>query len=81
MAKIEASRAAMEGHAQANEELCKTNEELRNSLHQHFTRERPLSLPTRNIPKPFSKEIVDELVPTHYIISKIAFFTRIDDVS
>jgi len=34
MEKIEATRVAMEEHAQINEELCKTNEELRKSLHQ-----------------------------------------------
>jgi len=32
--EIEASRITMEEHAQANEELCKTNEELRRSLHR-----------------------------------------------
>jgi len=83
MAKIEASRAAMEGHVQANEELCKTNEELRKSLHQRVqrsTRERSLNLPPRNSPKPFSKEIMDEPVPAHSIIPKTAFFTGIEDL-
>jgi len=82
MAEIEASRTTMEGHVQANEELCKTNEELRKILHQRVqcsTRERPLSLPARNSPKPFSKEIMDELVPAHYITPKIAFFHRDKD--
>ena len=82
MAEIEASQATMEGHVQANEELCKTNEELRKSLHQHVQRSprgRSLNLSARNSPKPFSKEIVDEPVSAHYITPKIAFFTGIED--
>ena len=68
----------MEGHAQANEELRKTNEELCKSLQQRAqrsTRERSLSLPARSSPKPFSKAIMDEPVLAHYITPKISFFT------
>jgi len=82
MAEIEASREGMEGHAQANAELCKTNEELRKSLHQRVqrsNREGSLSLPVRNNAKPFLKEIVDEPVSAHYITQKIAFVTGIED--
>jgi len=32
-----------------------------------------------NSSKPFSKKIMDEPVPVHYITSKIAFFTGIED--
>jgi len=82
MVEIEASRVGMEGQTQANEELCKTNEELRKSLDQraqHSTREQSLSFPTRSSPKPFSKEIMDEPEPTHYITPKIAFFRGAED--
>jgi len=61
---------------QANEKLCKTNEELRKSLHQRvqcFTRELSLNLPVRDSLKPFSKEIMDESVSAHSITPKIAF--------
>jgi len=64
MVEIEASRKAMEEHAQ-------TNEELEKSLHQRVrrsTRERYLNLPARDNP-----------VPPHYITSKISFFTEIKD--
>ena len=68
MAEVETSRVRMEEQVQANEELHKTNKELRKSLHQHAQH-----------PKPFSKEIMDEPVPAHYITPNITFFTGIED--
>ena len=55
MVEIEASQIPMEEHAQTNEELCKTNEELWNSLHRRSTRERSPSLSTRDDPKLLSQ--------------------------
>jgi len=74
MAEIEASRAA-------NEELRKTDEDLRKNLQQcdrRSTRERGLSLPLRDRPKPFSQAIMDEFVPPYYIMPKIVF-TGVED--
>ena len=54
MAEIEASWIAMEEHVQTNEELCKTNDELRKNLHRRgrcSTRKRSLNLPSRDDPK------------------------------
>jgi len=82
MEEIEASRIAMEEDVQTNEELQKTNKELRKILHQRerrSTREQSLNLSARDNPKPLSQEIMDELVPPHYITPKIAFFTGIED--
>jgi len=82
MAEIEASQIEMEEHAQTNEELHKTNEELWKSLHQHgrrSTRERSLNFSSKDDPKPFSQEIMDELVSPHYITPKIAFFSGVGD--
>jgi len=70
----------MEEHAQTNENLCKTNEELRKSVHRHdrrSTREQSLNWSSRDNLKPFSQEIMDEHVPPHYITPKIAFFTGV----
>jgi len=56
MAEIKASWIAMEQHAQTNEELRKTNEELHKILHQRdrrSTREQSMSLSARDNPKPF----------------------------
>jgi len=53
MTEIEASRIAMEEHAQTNEELHKANEELQKNLHWHgrrSTRERSPNLPSRDDP-------------------------------
>jgi len=63
MAKIAASRIAMEEQAQANEELRKTKKELRKRVQQRdrrSTREQTLNLSARDTPKPFSQEIMDE---------------------
>jgi len=81
MAEIEASQIAIEEHTQTNEELRKTNEELRESLHQQdrcSTREQSLNSLSRDNPKPFSQEIMDEPMPPHYITPKIAFFTGVE---
>jgi len=59
MAEIEASRAA-------NEELRKTDEDLRKNLQQcdrRSTRERGLSLPLRDRPKHFRKQSWMSLCP------------------
>ena len=69
MVEIEASRAA-------NEELRKTNNDLRRNIQQHeqhSTREQGLNLPLRDCPKPFSQAIMGELMPPHYITPKIVF--------
>jgi len=66
----------MEEHAQANEELRKTNLELMRDLHRHGRRSTcdfPSDFSLRDDPKPFSQEIMDELVSPHYITPKIAF--------
>jgi len=66
MAQFEASQIAMEEHAQTNEELRKTNEKLQKSLHRHgrrSTRECSPNFSTRDDPKPFSQQIMDEPVP------------------
>jgi len=60
----------MEEHAQTNEELHKTNEELQKSLHRRSTRDDP---------KPFSQQIMDEPMAPHYITPKIALFYTVED--
>jgi len=70
----------MEEHAQAIEELHKTNEELRRSLHRqgrHPARAPDLSY--RDDPKLFSQQIIDEPVTPHYITPNIAFFSSVED--
>jgi len=82
MAEIVASRVTMEEHAQANEELRRTNEELQRSLRQEDwrpARERSPDLSSRDDPKPFSQQIMDELVPPLYITPKITLFTGVED--
>jgi len=82
MVEVEASHIAMKEHTQTNEELCKTNEELRKSLHRRdrcSTREQSLNSSSRDNPKPFSQEIMDEPLPPHYITPKISFFTGVED--
>jgi len=77
MAEIEASRRVMEEHTQANEELRRANEELRRDMHCHGrqpTREHSSDLSSRYDPNSFSQQIIEELVPPHYITPKIAFF-------
>jgi len=72
----------MDEHAHANEELRRTNEELRRSLRQQGRRpaqERSPYLSSRDDPKSFSQQIMDEPVPPHYIIPKIALFIGIED--
>jgi len=74
MAEIDASRAI-------SEELRKINEDLRKSLQQRdqrSTRERGLNAPLRTRPIPFSRVIMDELVPPHYIMPNIVF-TGVED--
>ena len=81
MAKIEAP-SKMEEHTQANEELRKTNEELRRNLHRHGRRpirKRSPGLSSRDDPKPFSQQIMEEFVPPHYITPKIDFFSSVGD--
>jgi len=74
MTEIDASRAN-------NEELCKTNKDLRKSLQQYgqrFARERRLNALQRGRSKQFSQAIMDEPVPSHYITPKIVF-TGVED--
>ena len=76
MTKIEASQVA-------NEELHKSNEDLRRNLHQRdrrSTTKRGLNLSLRNSPKPFSQAIMDEPMPTHYITPTIASFSGVEDL-
>jgi len=44
-----------------------------------FARERSPGLSSRDDPKPFSQQIMDESVPPHYITPKIALFTSVED--
>jgi len=76
MVEIEVSRAA-------NEELRKSNEDLRRNLHQRdrsSTRERGLNSSLRDSTKPFSQAIMDEPVLAHYMTPKIASFTWVKDL-
>jgi len=82
MAEIAASSMAMEEHAWANEELRKTNMELRKNLQQsdrRSNRERTSNLPVRDTPMPFLEAIIDKVVASHYITPEMAFFTGIKD--
>jgi len=65
MAEIDASQITMEEHAQANEELRKTNKELRRNLHRQGrrpTQESSPDLSSRDDPKSFSHQIMEELM-------------------
>jgi len=69
MAEIDASRAS-------NEELRKANEELFKYLQQlgkHSTRERGPTIQPRARPRPFSEEIMDDVIPARFITPKIVF--------
>ena len=82
MVEIVSSQATMEEHVQ-NEELRRTNEELRRSLRQQDwrpSREHFLDLSSRDDPKSFSQQVMDEPVPPHYITPKIALFTGVEDL-
>jgi len=69
----------MEEYTQTNEELCKTNEEVRKILHRRSTREHSPSLSTKDDPKPFLEQIMDEPMPPYYITPKIALFFGVED--
>jgi len=73
MAEIEAFRITIEEHAQANDELRKSNEELRRSLHRQGqcpARERSPDLSLMDDSKSFSQQIMDELVSPYYIVDQ-----------
>jgi len=65
MAKIEASRIAMEEHVQTNEELHKTNEELRKDMHD-------LQICRREMTPSHSRK-KSWMSPCHLIISHLKF--------
>ena len=72
----------MEEHAQANEELHKVNKELRRNMHCHgrrLIRARSPDISLRDDPKPFSHQIMEELIPPHYITPKITPFSGVED--
>jgi len=82
MEEIEASRRTMEENAQANEELCKTNEQLRRNMHRHERHNiwaRSPDMFSRDDPKPFSQKIIEEPIPPHFIMPKITSFSSMQD--
>jgi len=72
----------MEEHPQANEELRRANKKLWRDMHCHArcpTQESCSNLSSRNDPKLFSQQIMEEHVPPHYITPKIALFSSVKD--
>jgi len=65
-----------------NEELHRTNEELRCGLHNHpwsrETKELECTTPSREFPMPFSQEIMDVAIPATFVGSKVTF-TGVED--
>ena len=82
MEEIEVSRRTMEENARANEELRKTNKELWRNMHRHERRNvrtRSPNMSSRDDPKPFSHQIMEEPIPPHFIKPKITLFSCVED--
>jgi len=67
----------MEEATRINDELQKTNEEMRRTMYRQQQRTiRVLSqdLSSRDNPQPFSRKIMDEPIPLHFLTPKITPF-------
>jgi len=66
-----------------NEELHRTNEELRHGLHNQLgsreTEEQECTTPPKEFPTPFSQEIMDAAIPATFVGPK-ATFTGMEDL-
>jgi len=73
----------MEEVIRAHEELQKVNEELRHAMHRQRStkdsRTNPYTIHTQVDPQPFSRAIMEEQVLPHYMVPKIAPFSRSGD--
>jgi len=73
---VAASRVEIAMSQATNEELCRTNEELRRDLQQAgecAVDERAPSIPPRAHPMPFSQAIMDTALPTRSLGPKVTF--------
>jgi len=78
---METISALQEANVQLQEELHKNDEDLRKDMQQRALKpqwERGLGVLARDCPEPFSRAIMDEPVPTHYVTPKITF-SRTED--
>ena len=67
----EANEQSIQQKEKLREELRKTNEDLRRD--RRIPGQREAYPPERDCLEPFSRAIMDELVPTHYVSPKITF--------
>jgi len=65
----EANEQSRQEQERLREELCKTNEDL----HRDRRIPRESNPPKRDCLEPFSRAIMEEPVPTHYVAPKITF--------